>query len=167
LQRSLVEADHWPLRVVRLGVHLEHILHVGYETWADLRDAPVFLEPGCEPVLSSSRRTVSSEMAGTTWRTASSLPSSCIVQHGGPPARCPAAASSSTWSSTCGPPARSRRPGRSASAAVVKQGASAGPRLGCLARRRPGYLRRVMDLYQDDFLVSIASRGVNDPFGSL
>jgi hypothetical protein len=48
LEWPLVEADHRTLWVVRLGVQLEHVLHVGYEARTDLRDAPVLLagQPG-------------------------------------------------------------------------------------------------------------------------
>jgi len=80
LQWTFVEADYGTLRVVWLGGQLEYILHVGYEGWANLRDAPVLLEPRLEPFFKASRRTVSSEMDGTSWRTTNSFASSCIVQ---------------------------------------------------------------------------------------
>jgi hypothetical protein len=93
LQRSLVEADHRMIWIVWLGVQVEQIFHGCHEGWAHLRNAPVLLEPGLEPVFLSVRRTASSEIDPTTLRTTSSSASSCIVQHvrpsGGVPSSAP------------------------------------------------------------------------------
>src|SRR5882762_2240676 len=50
LSRALVETDHWALRIGRLSIEVEHILHAGDELAVDLRDAPHVLAPGLELV---------------------------------------------------------------------------------------------------------------------
>jgi len=51
LDRALVEADHRPLRIRRLGIEIEHILHAGDVVRVDLGDAPHVLAPRLEIVL--------------------------------------------------------------------------------------------------------------------
>ena len=51
LGRALVEADHRPLRIRRLGIKVEHILHAGHVAAIDLRDAPPVAAPRLELVL--------------------------------------------------------------------------------------------------------------------
>ena len=51
LDRALVEADHRPLRVGRLGIEIEHILHAGDVVGIDLGNAPHLLAPRLEIVL--------------------------------------------------------------------------------------------------------------------
>ena len=51
LDRALVEADHGPLRVRRLGVEIEHVLHAGDVVGVDLRDAPHLPAPRLEIVV--------------------------------------------------------------------------------------------------------------------
>ena len=48
LDWALVEADHWPLRVRRLGIEIEHVLHAGDVVGVDLRDAPHLPAPRLE-----------------------------------------------------------------------------------------------------------------------
>jgi hypothetical protein len=51
LDRALVEADHRPLWVRRLGIEIEHILHAGDVIGVDLRDAPHLPAPRLEIVV--------------------------------------------------------------------------------------------------------------------
>jgi len=51
LDRALVEADHRPQRVRRLGIEIEHVLHAGNVIGVDLRDAPHLPAPGLEIVV--------------------------------------------------------------------------------------------------------------------
>src|SRR5690242_6092553 len=51
LHWALVEADHRPPRIRRLGIEVEHILHAGHEAAIDLRDAPPVAAPRLELVL--------------------------------------------------------------------------------------------------------------------
>ena len=51
LDRALVEADHRPQRVRRLGIEIEHVLHAGDVIGVDLRDAPHLPAPGLEIVV--------------------------------------------------------------------------------------------------------------------
>ena len=51
LDRALVEADHRPLWVGRLGVEIEHVLHAGDVIGVDLGNAPHLLAPRLEIVL--------------------------------------------------------------------------------------------------------------------
>ena len=54
LDRALVEADHRPLRVGRLGIEIEHVLHAGDVIGIDLRNAPHLPAPRLEIVLGQS-----------------------------------------------------------------------------------------------------------------
>jgi hypothetical protein len=60
LDRALVEADHRPLRIGRLGVEIEHVFHAGDVIRVDLGDAPHVLAPWLEMVQNGSAR----DMAG-------------------------------------------------------------------------------------------------------
>ena len=51
LDRALVEADHRPLRISRLGVEIEHVFHAGDVIRVDLGNAPHVLAPRLEFVL--------------------------------------------------------------------------------------------------------------------
>ena len=51
LGRALVEADDRVLRIGRLGLEIEHVLHAGDVLGVDLGDAPHVLAPGLEVVL--------------------------------------------------------------------------------------------------------------------
>ena len=51
LDRALVEADHRPLRIGRLGIEIEHVLHAGDVLGVDLGDAPHLPAPRLELVL--------------------------------------------------------------------------------------------------------------------
>ena len=51
LNGALVQAHHRVLRVGRLGIEIEHVLHAGHVLAIDLRDAPHLLAPGFELVL--------------------------------------------------------------------------------------------------------------------
>lgn len=51
LRRAFVEAHDRPLRIGRLGIEVEHILHARDILRIDLRDAPHVLAPGLEVVL--------------------------------------------------------------------------------------------------------------------
>ena len=59
---GLVETDHRPLRVIRLGVQIQDILHGGHEVGAHLRNTPLLLLPRLEGVFS----TAASPSRGTT-----------------------------------------------------------------------------------------------------
>src|SRR5271169_1758923 len=45
LGRALVEANHWPIRIGRLGIEIEHVLHPGNVFSVDLWNAPHVLAP--------------------------------------------------------------------------------------------------------------------------
>ena len=62
---GLVKADHRPLRIVGLGVEIQHVLHGRHELSTYLGDAPLFLEPRLERVFFSRRRTVSGDKDST------------------------------------------------------------------------------------------------------
>src|SRR5205085_4685978 len=67
LLARLVEADHRPGRVVRLGVELEHVLHaVDERAVYALGQAPRPLLPRLEVAFLRTRRMVSSETPSTT-----------------------------------------------------------------------------------------------------
>src|ERR1700678_1561568 len=51
LDRALVEADHWTLRIGWFGVEVEYVLHAGDILAVHLRDAPHVLAPRLEVVL--------------------------------------------------------------------------------------------------------------------
>src|SRR6202040_2032555 len=51
LDRALVEADHWTLRIGWFGVEVEYVLHAGDTLAVHLRDAPHVLAPRLEVVL--------------------------------------------------------------------------------------------------------------------
>jgi hypothetical protein len=82
--RTLVKTDHRTLRVIRLGVQLQHRLHSPNKVRRHLRQTPLLLLPRLERVFFSVRRTVSSEMVATTPNSISRSASSCIVQHSRP-----------------------------------------------------------------------------------
>jgi hypothetical protein len=50
LDRALVEADHWPLGIGRLGIEVEHVFHAGDIFAVDPGNAPHILAPGLEIV---------------------------------------------------------------------------------------------------------------------
>ncbi len=56
---GLVKTDHWPLRVIGLGVEVQHVLHGRQELAAYLGHALLLFTPRLERVLFSRRRTVS------------------------------------------------------------------------------------------------------------
>src|SRR5436190_24096333 len=51
LDRALVEADDWALRIWSLCIEVEHVLHPSDIFGIDLRDAPHVLAPGPQIVL--------------------------------------------------------------------------------------------------------------------
>jgi hypothetical protein len=51
LGRALIEADHRPLRIGRLAIEVEHILHARDVLAIDLGNAPHVLAPGLQVVL--------------------------------------------------------------------------------------------------------------------
>ena len=59
---GLVKADHRPLGVIRFGVQVQHVLHVGHELGAHLGNAPLLLPPRLESVFLSRLRTPSWDM---------------------------------------------------------------------------------------------------------
>src|SRR6266849_6571992 len=66
LHAGFVQAHLWPVRVVRSGVHIEHVFHVVDELPARcLWQTVLFLQPRFELVFFSVWRTVSCEMAST------------------------------------------------------------------------------------------------------
>ena len=65
LGAGLVKTDHRPLRIVGLGVEIQHVLHGRHELSTYLGDAPLFLEPRLERVFFSRRRTVSGDKDST------------------------------------------------------------------------------------------------------
>src|SRR5580704_4116792 len=52
LGRALVEANHWPARIGRLGIEIEHVLHPGNVFSVDLWNAPHVLAPRLQIVFS-------------------------------------------------------------------------------------------------------------------
>lgn len=61
LDRTFIEAHDWSLRITRLGVEIEEILHPGDIFAIDSGDAPHLLLPGFRSLSSSLRRMVSRE----------------------------------------------------------------------------------------------------------
>lgn len=59
LDRALVEADHRPVGIGRLGIEIEHIFHAGDIFAIDLWNAPHVLPPRLEAFSASRRRAVS------------------------------------------------------------------------------------------------------------
>ena len=79
---GFVEADHWSLRVIGLGVKFQHILNGRHEVGAYLRNAPPLLLPRLEGAFFRCRRTLS-------WDSDSTSPNSTAL---------PARARSVQWS---------------------------------------------------------------------
>jgi hypothetical protein len=48
LGRAFIEADHWVLRIGRLSIEVEHILHAGDVFAINLRNTPHILAPRLE-----------------------------------------------------------------------------------------------------------------------
>src|SRR5207247_223456 len=89
LHRHLVEADHRPPLVVRPMINLDHVFHPRHELAARLpRKAPLLLPPRLESVFLSVRRTVSSEIASTTFNSTNLSASSCMVHSTRPAGAC-------------------------------------------------------------------------------
>src|SRR4051794_17589150 len=81
---ALVKAHTRTLGILRLGIQIQHILHMINKFGTHGRDDPLLDLPGLENVFLSVRRTVSSEMVSTTCNATSSSASSCIVQRACP-----------------------------------------------------------------------------------
>src|SRR5690606_9631142 len=77
---ALIEGDRRPVGVRRLGVEIEHVLHVPDVVGTYPRDAPLLTEPGLRLVFLSVRRTVSSEIVSTTLSSTSLSASICMLQ---------------------------------------------------------------------------------------
>src|SRR5512138_1699220 len=85
LLATLVKADLRPLRVVRSGIHLQHLFHRRYKAGIGLgRQHPLLLQPRLEVVFLSVRQTVAGSMASTTSNSTSLSASSFIVQRAWP-----------------------------------------------------------------------------------
>ena len=50
---TLVEADYWSLGIIRFGIQVQHILHVGHKVKTHLGNAPLLLLPQLKEVFSS------------------------------------------------------------------------------------------------------------------
>ena len=89
LLAAFVNAYHRPLWIVRPGVDLQHIFHVGYERRIRLRrDNPLPLEPRLDLVFLSVRQTVAGSIDSTTFISTSRSDSSVIVQWTRPAGAC-------------------------------------------------------------------------------
>ena len=84
LDRALVEADHWAVRIRRFGIEVEHVLHAGDVFGVDLRNAPHVLRQGFKSFSVKRRRTVSREMLVCSVRRTSSPAKSSSVQRARP-----------------------------------------------------------------------------------
>src|SRR4029450_13704659 len=65
LHRTFVKTDLWTPSIIRLGLPVQHILHMPDKFRTHTGDAPFFALPRLEVVFFRTRRTVSSEMAST------------------------------------------------------------------------------------------------------
>src|SRR5262249_42492137 len=81
---ALVKAHARTLGIFRLGIQIQHILHMIDKFGTHGRDDPLLDLPRLKNVFLSVRRTVSSEMVSTTSNATSSSASSCIVQRACP-----------------------------------------------------------------------------------
>src|SRR5581483_8402184 len=100
LAARFIQAHLRALRIVRSGVHVEHVLHVPDELGVGLGgDAPLLPQPGFEPVCFKTRWTVSYETLSTTSKRTSSLASRRKVQRACPAGGAPQAAAI-TWASS-------------------------------------------------------------------
>src|SRR5262249_6353089 len=80
LHRTFVKADLWTPSIIRLGIQVQHILHMPDKFRTHTGDAPFFALPRLEVVFFSTRRTVSSETASTNWSATRRSANNCIVQ---------------------------------------------------------------------------------------
>src|SRR5918998_3691451 len=110
LVKLFIKTHHRVAGIIGFGVELQDIFHMPDELGTDGGHAPRPLQPGLERVFLSPRRTVSSEMASTTWSSTSLSASSCIVQ----PVRSSGGVlqASATKKASCLPSSFARAPGR-------------------------------------------------------
>src|SRR5215217_402451 len=80
LHRTFLKTDLRTPPIIRLGIQIQHILHVPDKVRTDAGNAPFFALPRLEVVFFSTRRTVSSETASTSCSATRRSASNCMVQ---------------------------------------------------------------------------------------